>query len=53
VILDLENVAWIDTTGLQELADAKKDIWAFAGDDVVLRFVGVNRGIRTKFEMAG
>lgn len=53
VILDLQNVAWIDTTGLQALADAKKDIKAFAGDEVVIRFVGMNRSVRTKFEMSG
>lgn len=53
VILDLENVAWIDTTGLQALTDAKKDIKTFAGDDVVLRFVGVNQSVRKKFEMVG
>lgn len=53
VILDLENVAWIDTTGIQALADAKKDIKAFGGSEVVLRFVGVNPSVRTKFEMSG
>jgi sodium-independent sulfate anion transporter 11 len=53
VILDVESVAWIETIGSQALVDAKKDIKAFAGDGVVLRFVGVNKGVRTKFELSG
>jgi sodium-independent sulfate anion transporter 11 len=53
VILDLENVTYIDTTGLQALADAKKDLILFAGEAVQLRFVGINENVRIRFEMSG
>lgn len=53
VILDLENVTFIDTTGLQALKDAKKDLVAFAGDDLQVRFVGLNEGVRKRFETSG
>jgi hypothetical protein len=35
-------VTFIDTTGLQALKDVKKDLIAFAGDELQLRFVGLN-----------
>jgi sodium-independent sulfate anion transporter 11 len=46
-------VTCIDTTGLQALEDMKKDIQAFAGERVMIRFVGMNPSVRTKFEMFG
>ncbi|KAH8648751.1 sulfate transporter family-domain-containing protein [Tricladium varicosporioides] len=53
VILDLENVDYIDTTGLEALQEAKNELRAFAGKDLELRFVGLNDLVRTRFEMSG
>ena len=38
---------------LQALKDAKKDLVAFAGDELQLRMVGLNERVRARFETSG
>lgn len=53
VILDRSNVAFIDTTALQALADARKYLVLFAGENLLFGFVGMNDAVRVKFETSG
>lgn len=53
VILDLTNVTYIDTAGLQALADLKAELIQYSGPSLQLRFVGMHRALRNKFEQIG
>lgn len=53
VILDMGNVAFIDTTGLQALADLKAELIGWVGVDLDMRFVGMRKGVRRRFERIG
>ncbi|PSN61649.1 sulfate permease [Corynespora cassiicola Philippines] len=53
VVLDLTMVATIDTTGLTALQDLRTDITKFGGEHAELRFVGVQPGVKAKFERFG
>lgn len=53
VVLDLTNVTYIDTTGLQALADLKADLYLYCGPSLELRFVGMHRALRKKFDQIG
>jgi solute carrier family 26 (sodium-independent sulfate anion transporter), member 11 len=52
VILDFTNVNHIDTTGVQAFVDLKSELQAFAGDELELRFAGMNLSVRKRFERA-
>ena len=46
-------MTFIDAIALQALKDAKKDLVAFAGDELQLRMVGLNERVRARFETSG
>ncbi|CAI6342222.1 unnamed protein product [Periconia digitata] len=58
VVLDLRNVAAIDTTGIVSLRDLRDDLKAYVGDNdggrkVEVKLVGVTEGVRRRFERFG
>lgn len=53
VVLDMERVHNIDTTGLSALKDFKADIEAFGGKSTQLRLVGVQDRVRERFARFG
>jgi sodium-independent sulfate anion transporter 11 len=53
VVLDLERMCNIDTTGLTALKDLKADIEAFGGKQTQLRLVGLNERVRERFARFG
>ncbi|KAH7398561.1 sulfate permease [Pyrenochaeta sp. MPI-SDFR-AT-0127] len=53
VVLDMERVHNIDTTGLSALKDLKADIEAFGGKSTQLRLVGVQDRVRERFARFG
>lgn len=53
IVLDCSNVTHIDMTGIIALSDLKADLRKLAGETAEMRFVGLNEGVRRKFEKAG
>ncbi|RKF61366.1 putative sulfate permease C3H7.02 [Erysiphe neolycopersici] len=52
-ILDLSHVFYIDVTGIQALADARRLLIEEADDKVQWRFVGIRNSLRARLERAG
>ncbi|KAF2672504.1 sulfate permease [Microthyrium microscopicum] len=53
VVLDFERVAHVDSTGLIALRELCVEISRFFGDDVEIRFVGLNDSVKTRFARFG
>lgn len=53
LILDFTQVTFIDTTGMQMMREMKAELLAYGGEDVELRFVGMNDAVKKRFERAG
>lgn len=53
LVLDFTQVNFIDTTGLDTLREVKADLLVYGGEDVELRFVGLNEALKRRFERAG
>jgi sodium-independent sulfate anion transporter 11 len=53
LVLDLTHVTFIDTTGLQMLGNMKVELLAYGGEDVEIRFVGLNAELKKKFNRFG
>lgn len=52
VILDMSATTFIDTSGLMNLELLKKQLRDWAGETVEIRFVGVNKHLKRRFERA-
>ncbi|POS83481.1 hypothetical protein EPUL_005851, partial [Erysiphe pulchra] len=52
-ILDLSHVFYIDVTGIQALADARRLLMDEAGQNLQWRFVGIRNSLRARLERAG
>jgi sodium-independent sulfate anion transporter 11 len=53
VVLDLSKVSEVDTTGGNALADLRKEIRKFAGDQCEIRFVNLDERVRKRFQRFG
>jgi sodium-independent sulfate anion transporter 11 len=53
LVLDMSATSFIDTTGMQALQRMKSELQDYGGDDVEFRFVGMCKGVRTRFQRAG
>jgi sodium-independent sulfate anion transporter 11 len=53
LVLDFTRAPFIDATGMQALEDIKKELGAYGGSEFSVRFVGMGKGARKRFERAG
>ncbi|KAK0102865.1 hypothetical protein ONS95_000937 [Cadophora gregata] len=53
VIFDMASTSFIDICAIQLFEDVKKELRLYAGDGVEFRFVGMNKGVKRRFERAG
>jgi len=53
LVLDLGHVTRIDVTGIKAMKDLKRILAGYAGKEAEMRIVGLNDGVRTRFERAG
>jgi solute carrier family 26 (sodium-independent sulfate anion transporter), member 11 len=52
LVLDMSAVSFIDVTGMAALSSIKAEIRTYAGASVELRFVGLCKGVRRRFQRA-
>ncbi|KAH7313205.1 sulfate permease-like protein [Rhexocercosporidium sp. MPI-PUGE-AT-0058] len=53
VILDMTSTSFIDICAIQMFQDIKTELRLYAGEEVEFRFVGMNKGVKRRFERAG
>lgn len=53
VIIDMTSTSFIDICAIQIFQDIKSDLRLYAGEGVEFRFVGMNKGVKKRFERAG
>lgn len=53
LVLDMTATSFIDTTGIKALERMRTDLLDYGGEDVELRFVGMCKGVRTRFARVG
>lgn len=53
VIFDMSSTSFIDICAIQMFTDIKSKLRLYAGEGVEFRFVGMNKGVKRRFERAG